>query len=150
MASSTVSVAARLPCANTRPAAKFVTGLPATLSRRSTNAPLARRSGVVKAEKKAPSSPDVEKIIKDLTDKWDDVEDKSSVLLIGAGAIALLWVTTSVVNAVNGLPLLPKFLELVGLVYSAWFVYRYLLFKSSREELIADIDELKKKISGDA
>lgn len=104
----------------------------------------------MKAEKKAPSSPDVEKIIKDLTDKWDDVEDKSSVLLIGAGAIALLWVTTSVVNAVNGLPLLPKFLELVGLVYSAWFVYRYLLFKSSREELIADIDELKKKISGDA
>lgn len=37
--------------------------------------------------------------------QWDDVEDKSTVLLIGGGAIAALWVTSSVVNAVNGLPL---------------------------------------------
>ena len=44
-------------------------------------------------------------------------------------------------------PLVPKLLELVGLGYTAWFVYRYLLFKSSREELLADIEELKKKIT---
>ena len=44
-------------------------------------------------------------------------------------------------------PQLPKLLELVGLGYSAWFVYRYLLFKSSREELLADVEELKKKIT---
>lgn len=43
---------------------------------------------------------------------------------------------------------LPKFLELVGLVYSSWFTYRYLLFKTSREELAKDINELKQKISG--
>jgi len=36
----------------------------------------------------------------------------------------------------------------VGLGYTAWFTYRYLLFKSSREELLEDIEELKKKISG--
>jgi hypothetical protein len=28
-------------------------------------------------------------------------------------------------------------------------VYRYLLFKSSREELVKDVDELKKKITGE-
>jgi hypothetical protein len=27
-------------------------------------------------------------------------------------------------------------MELVGLGYTAWFVWRYLLFKSSREELV--------------
>jgi hypothetical protein len=41
---------------------------------------------------------------------------------------------------------LPKLFELVGLGYSAWFTYRYLLFKSSREELVEDIETLKKKI----
>ena len=29
---------------------------------------------------------------------------------------------------------LPKLLELVGLGYSAWFVYRYLLFKVSSQQ----------------
>jgi hypothetical protein len=28
-------------------------------------------------------------------------------------------------------------------------VYRYLLFKSSREELVKDVDDLKKKITGE-
>jgi hypothetical protein len=31
---------------------------------------------------------------------------------------------------------IPKAFELVGLTYSGWFTYRYLLFKSSREELV--------------
>ena len=39
-------------------------------------------------------------------------------------------------------------MELVGLGYTTWFVYRYLLFKDSRAELSADIDEVKAKISG--
>ena len=43
---------------------------------------------------------------------------------------------------------LPKVFELVGLGYSAWFTYKYLLFKESRAGLLADIDELKAKISG--
>jgi hypothetical protein len=43
----------------------------------------------------------------------------------------------------------PKLFELIGLGYSAWFTYRYLLFKSSREELVEDIEVLKKKISGE-
>lgn len=59
----------------------------------------------------------------------------------------LLWLASTVVGAVNAVPLLPKLLELVGLGYTSWFVYRYLLFKSSREELLADIEELKKKIT---
>ncbi len=43
---------------------------------------------------------------------------------------------------------LPKVFELVGLGYSAWFTSKYLLFKESRAGLLADIDELKAKISG--
>ncbi|KAK1308108.1 Uncharacterized protein QJS10_CPA09g00353 [Acorus calamus] len=43
---------------------------------------------------------------------------------------------------------LPKVMELVGLGYTGWFVYRFLLFKSSRKELATDIETLKKKITG--
>jgi hypothetical protein len=39
-------------------------------------------------------------------------------------------------------------MELVGLTYTGWFVYRYLLFKSSRKELVEDIEELKRKVTG--
>ena len=79
--------------------------------------------------------------------QWDAVEDKPSAVLYAGGAVVLLWLASTVVGAVNAIPLLPKLLELVGLGYTAWFVYRYLLFKSSREELLADIEELKKKIT---
>lgn len=79
--------------------------------------------------------------------QWEAVEDKPSALLYAGGAVVLLWLASTVVGAVNAVPLLPKLLELVGLGYTSWFVYRYLLFKSSREELLADIEELKKKIT---
>ena len=82
-----------------------------------------------------------------LHQQWDAVEDKPSAILYAGGAVVLLWLASTVVGAVNAIPLLPKLLELVGLGYTAWFVYRYLLFKSSREELLADIEELKKKIT---
>ena len=96
---------------------------------------------------RAQNDVDVDAIVKDLQTKWDGVENKTSVIVYGAGAVVLLWLASSVVSAVNAVPLLPKLLELVGLGYTAWFTYRYLLFKSAREELLADVQELKKKIT---
>jgi hypothetical protein len=91
---------------------------------------------------------DAEQILKDLSEKWDAVEDKTTVALYGGGALVALYLTNGILSTVNGIPLLPGLLETVGLGYSGYFAYRYLLTKSSREELVADIDELKKKISG--
>ncbi|CAI5980011.1 unnamed protein product [Closterium sp. NIES-64] len=79
--------------------------------------------------------------------KWDTVDDKSTVLLYGGGAIVALWLSSTIVSAVNSIPLLPKVLELVGTVYTGWFVYRYLLFKSSRRELSLLVDDLMSKIT---
>merc|ERR550514_1421913 len=98
---------------------------------------------------KTDTSADVDQVVKDLADRWDKVEDKTSVILYGGAAIVLLWLSSAIVGAVNNIPLLPKLMELVGLSYSAWFTYRYLLFKSSRQELIQDVEELSKKISGE-
>ncbi|PRQ58366.1 putative cyanobacterial aminoacyl-tRNA synthetase, CAAD domain, protein CURVATURE THYLAKOID 1 [Rosa chinensis] len=108
-----------------------------------------RRSLQVRASSEETStSVDTGELISDLKEKWDAVENKSTVLVYGGGAIVALWLSSIVVGAVNSVPLLPKILELVGLGYTGWFVYRYLLFKSSRKELATDIDALKKKITG--
>ncbi|XP_042463786.1 protein CURVATURE THYLAKOID 1A, chloroplastic-like [Zingiber officinale] len=87
-------------------------------------------------------------LLADLKEKWDALENKSTVLLYGGGALVALWLSSILVGAVNSVPLLPKIMELVGLGYTGWFVYRYLLFKESRKELANDIDVLKKKVAG--
>ncbi|XP_059302805.1 protein CURVATURE THYLAKOID 1A, chloroplastic-like [Lycium ferocissimum] len=102
----------------------------------------------VKASSSEETSVDTSEFLTELKEKWDAIEDKSTVLLYGGGAIVAVWLSSIVVGAVNSVPLLPKVLELVGLGYTGWFVYRYLLFKSSRKELAEDVEELKKKIAG--
>ncbi|KAF7147713.1 hypothetical protein RHSIM_Rhsim03G0197000 [Rhododendron simsii] len=100
----------------------------------------------------------------DLKEKWDALEDKYMLILYGGGAIVALWLSSIVADAINSVPLsrtvlkyflstvtynqLPRITELVGLGYTGWFVYRYLLFKSSRKELAAEIEAWKKKIAG--
>lgn len=43
---------------------------------------------------------------------------------------------------------IPRVMELVGLGYTAFFAYRYLLFKESRADLARDVEALKNKITG--
>ncbi|KAL7259079.1 hypothetical protein ACSBR1_005058 [Camellia fascicularis] len=74
----------------------------------------------------------------------DAVEDKSTVILYGGGAIVAVWLSSIFIGAINSVPLLPKLMELVRLGYTGWFVYRYLLFKDSRKEIATDIEALKK------
>ncbi|KMZ74104.1 Protein CURVATURE THYLAKOID 1A, chloroplastic [Zostera marina] len=102
----------------------------------------------VTASDDSSGSVDSEDLVEDLKQKWDGLEDKSSVLIYGGGAIVAVWLSSIVVGAINSVPLLPKLMELVGLGYTGWFVYRYLLFKTSRKELATDIDTLKSKITG--
>lgn len=101
-----------------------------------------------RASSEETSSVDAGELFTDLKEKWDALENKSTVLLYGGGAIVAVWLSSIIVSAINSVPLLPKIMELVGLGYTGWFVYRYLLFKSSRKELASDIETLKKKIAG--
>lgn len=63
-------------------------------------------------------------------------------------ATITVYVTLSVLDAIDNIPLLSSILELVGLGYSAWFVTRYLLKASTRQELFSEFDSLKKQILG--
>ncbi|XP_043715648.1 protein CURVATURE THYLAKOID 1A, chloroplastic-like [Telopea speciosissima] len=102
----------------------------------------------IRASSTEESTIEVGEVFEDLKGKWDALENKSTVLLYGGGAIVAVWLSSIVVGAINSVPLLPKIMELVGLGYTGWFVYRYLLFKSSRKELASDIEAFKKKIAG--
>ncbi|MHC5742090.1 MAG: CAAD domain-containing protein [Nostoc sp.] len=74
-------------------------------------------------------------------------------LLIISFALLVITVTAlriflAVLNAINDIPLISPFLQLIGLGYTIWFTSRYLLKDSTRQELIAETRLLKKQILG--
>jgi hypothetical protein len=64
-------------------------------------------------------------------------------------AIITLKVVLTLLDAINDIPLLEPTLELIGIIYSTWFVLRYLLNASTRQELAAEIDSLRTQILGE-
>lgn len=64
------------------------------------------------------------------------------------GAFVTVKVTLAVLDALDDIPLLSPFFELVGIGYSGWFVYRYLLRASNRKELAEEINGLKNQVVG--
>lgn len=64
-------------------------------------------------------------------------------LIISVAIILAAFITVKVVlavmDALNDIPLLSLILELIGIGYSGWFVYRYLLKESTRQELAQKI-----------
>ncbi|XP_071697621.1 protein CURVATURE THYLAKOID 1A, chloroplastic-like [Rutidosis leptorrhynchoides] len=108
-----------------------------------------KRSTLFRIKASEEASPlDTNELFTDLKEKWDAVENKSTVIIYGGGGVVAIWLSSILIGAINSVPLLPKIMELVGLGYTGWFVYRYLLFKSSRKELATDIESIKKKIAG--
>ncbi|GER45200.1 protein CURVATURE THYLAKOID 1A [Striga asiatica] len=69
------------------------------------------------------SAVDANELFNELKEKWDAVENKTTVIIYGGGAIVAVWLASVVVGAVNSVPL------------------------SSRKELASDIEALKKKIA---
>lgn len=57
------------------------------------------------------------------------------------GALVGVTILKAVVTAVDSIPVLPSLLELIGLGYTTWFIWRYVLFKESREELLEEIED---------
>ncbi|KAE8721472.1 Protein CURVATURE THYLAKOID 1A [Hibiscus syriacus] len=110
--------------------------------------PESKRFSLLQTKASEETSVDAGELFTDLKEKWDKVENKSTVILYGGGAVVAVWLSSILVGAINSVPLLPKIMELVGLGYTGWFVYKYLLFKSSRKELATDIETLKSKIAG--
>jgi len=70
-----------------------------------------------------------------------------TVGLILAGGISIK-VMLGVLDALNDVPLVAPVFELIGMGYTGWFVYRYLLKASTRQEFLTEIDSLKEQVVG--
>lgn len=64
------------------------------------------------------------------------------------GSIVSVKLTLALLGAINEVPLLEPVFELIGLGYSAWFIYRYLLKAANRNELGEEFNKLKDQVVG--
>ncbi|GER52421.1 thylakoid membrane phosphoprotein 14 kDa [Striga asiatica] len=83
-------------------------------------------------------------IVKSVQNVWDKSEDRVALIGLGFASVVAFWASINLVTTIDKLPIVPSVLELVGILFSSWFTYRYLLFKPDRQELSQAI---KKSIS---
>ena len=69
-------------------------------------------------------------------------------LVVFLASFITLKVVLAMLAAVNSIPLLSPMLELIGIGYTSWFIFRYLLKAPTRKELATEIESFKKQIAG--
>lgn len=69
-------------------------------------------------------------------------------VLIILSVIVTLKVLLALIDAINDVPLLSPLFEVIGISYSTWFVFRYLIKSSTRQELVTEINLLKNQLFG--
>ncbi|KAK6153649.1 hypothetical protein DH2020_013288 [Rehmannia glutinosa] len=87
-------------------------------------------------------------IVKSVQNVWDNSEDRLALIGLGFAGVVAFWASINLVTAIDKLPIIPGVLELVGLLFSSWFTYRYLLFKPDRQELSQAISKSISDILG--
>ena len=75
---------------------------------------------------------------------------KSPLTVIGVILASLITfkVFLGVLDALNDIPFLEPTFEIIGIGYSVWFIYRYLLKSSNRQELSQNLQVLKEQVLG--
>ncbi|MGB3405285.1 MAG: CAAD domain-containing protein [Microcoleaceae cyanobacterium] len=72
--------------------------------------------------------------------------------LISLGLILAVLITIKItaglLDILNEIPLVKPLFEAVGVTYSGWFIYRYLLWSNNRQELWQKVDTAKEDILG--
>ena len=81
-----------------------------------------------------------------LAKAWDKTENKPTAVFFGAVALVALIAASSVVNTVEGIPVVGDGLKLVGIGATAFFSYKYLVWPQDREQLVAHVKALFGKI----
>ncbi|XP_004506838.1 protein CURVATURE THYLAKOID 1C, chloroplastic isoform X1 [Cicer arietinum] len=103
---------------------------------------------VVKASGESSESSTSLTVFKSVQNVWDKPEDRLGLIGLGFAAVVALWASTNLIAAIDKLPVIPISLELIGILFSVWFTYRYLLFKPDREELFQILNKSASDILG--
>jgi hypothetical protein len=77
-------------------------------------------------------------------------EYKPAIIAIGLAlaAMPIVAFVVALLAVINVIPLLAPALKLVGFGFTAWFVYRYLLFAPNRQELSEELQGVGKQVLG--
>ncbi|MBE9105364.1 CAAD domain-containing protein [Nostoc cf. edaphicum LEGE 07299] len=84
-----------------------------------------------------------------LSDFFRDYKQPLITVGLILAAIVTARIVLTVLAAINDIPLLSPLFELVGISYTSWFVFRYLLKASTRQELADEIQSLKNQFVGE-
>ncbi len=94
----------------------------------------------------------VSAVLANLPDYVTDFFKEYKRPLITVGLILTAFISVklllAMLNAINEVPLLSPTFELIGLGYTAWFVYRFLLKDANRQELAENFTALKDQVLG--
>lgn len=77
---------------------------------------------------------------------------KKPLTVLGITLFGLLGIAISngVLDVLNTIPLMRPLLEITGLGYLGWFIWRYLRYAETRREFIQEYGRLKRRVIGDA
>ncbi|XP_020547838.1 protein CURVATURE THYLAKOID 1C, chloroplastic isoform X1 [Sesamum indicum] len=90
------------------------------------------RQGCRGVKAKATGESSETSIVKSVQNVWDNSEDRVALIGLGFAGVVGFWASINLIAAIDKLPIFPSVLELIGILYSTWFTYRYLLFKPDR------------------
>jgi glutamyl-tRNA synthetase len=79
---------------------------------------------------------------------FSDYQKPIITLVLLLSGVVSVKVFLAVLDAINDIPLLAPSFELIGLGYTAWFVYRYLLRANTRKELSEELQAFKEQVIG--
>ncbi|XP_011080751.1 protein CURVATURE THYLAKOID 1C, chloroplastic isoform X2 [Sesamum indicum] len=106
------------------------------------------RQGCRGVKAKATGESSETSIVKSVQNVWDNSEDRVALIGLGFAGVVGFWASINLIAAIDKLPIFPSVLELIGILYSTWFTYRYLLFKPDRQELSQAISKSISDILG--
>lgn len=77
-------------------------------------------------------------------------EYQKPMTTVGLIIVASLTVAVAdgILDRLNNIPLFAPTFELIGLGFAGWFIFRYLLYAESRQELKQEVDVVKDRIVG--
>ncbi len=79
---------------------------------------------------------------------WTKYERVLITLGLVFASVVSVKLTLALLAAVGDVPLLAPAFELIGMGYTAWFVYRYLWKAQNRRELSSEISNFKDQVFG--
>ncbi|MEH1858649.1 MAG: CAAD domain-containing protein [Nostoc sp.] len=84
-----------------------------------------------------------------LSDFFQDYKQPLITVALILAAIVTARLVLALLAAIHDIPLLSPLFELVGISYTSWFIFHYLLKASTRQELADEIQLLKNQFVGE-